>query len=669
MFVKVCLKQAAYWIVYIVRRKGFPGMQLCQGGEKHMKKRLQRILSILCVLMLVTGCLMLAASADEPNTIKVITARWEDEDDYEGLRPKGDIIMSINGTDVHLNAGNEWTGSAEAPADAKWTFATVEGYDSPVESGTSDVKVVTYRHNVPTTYVKPSVVWNDGDDKYGLRPDSVRINLLADGKIFRTPTTATAGSGWNSDGWVNIPQNREGTTDPITYSIEAADQVPGYAASVEGSKVVYTLQKGALTLKISVNAPDGVDVSGLKLSVSGPNWEQPITGTYGEWGSAVVFNDVLPGAYVVQEENADTLVEGYVMDPANSKVGDAVYVDPDGEGTLTFMYTWIEPKEEEPNEHPETSESGLSFDIIGPNGYFKTITYAEFTDGRYVLEGLAPGSYAVIERNAEGLVQAYTLKSESVTGMTVMVGADGEPVVLFNSYVPLPTPTPETELIDIPVTKIWNDNNDKDGNRPKSITVQLYANGVLNDTHTITEADGWKYVFKDKDRTDEQGELIEYTVKEEPVEWYTSVVNGFAITNIYKPEVTSASVLKIWDDKDNAQHIRPSSIAVTLLPVGEVYVLNEANGWFIEKTDLPTKINGEPVTYSWKEEEIVGYTLSGQSAAGAAYVFTNRAREIPKIPPDQPQPKTPGGGWVIFEEYDTALGGELLINHVGDCFD
>ena len=636
-----------------------------------MKKRLQQILSILCVLMLVTGCLVVAASADEPNTIRVITARWDDEDDYEGLRPKGDIIMSINNTDVHLNAGNEWTGSAEAPASAEWTYATVEGYDAPSVSGTSDVKVVTYRHKVETTFVQPSAVWNDGGDKYGLRPDSVRINLLADGKVFRTPTTATAGSGdrWESDGWVNLPKNRQGTTDPITYSIEAADKVPGYTSSVEDSDVVYTLQTGNLNLKIILNAPDGADVSGLKLIVSGPNWEEPITGTYGEWGSAFVFNDVLPGAYVVQEENADTLVEGYVMDPANSKVGDAVYIDPDGEGTLTFTYTWTEPTEEEPNEHPETAEGSLSFDIIGPDGYFKTITYDQFTDGRYVLEGLAPGSYAVIERNAEGLVQAYTLKSESTTGMTVMVGADGEPAVLFNSYTPLPTPTPETELVDIPVTKIWNDNNDKDGNRPKSITVHLYANGVLNDTHTITEKDGWKYVFRDKERTDEKGELIEYTIKEEPVEWYTSVVNGYAITNIYEPEVTSASVKKVWDDKDNAQNIRPSSIAVTLLPVGEVYVLNEANGWFIEKTDLPTKINGKPVTYSWKEEEIVGYTLSGQTSAGAAFVFTNRAREIPKVPPDQPQPKTPGGGWVIFEEYDTALGGETLINHVGDCFD
>ena len=163
--------------------------------------------------------------------------------------------------------------------------------------------------------------------------------------------------------------------------------------------------------------------------------------------------------------------------------------------------------------------------------------------------------------------------------------------------------------------------------------------------------------------------MIEYTVKEEPVEWYTSVVNGYTITNIYKPEVTAASVQKIWDDKDNAQHIRPSSLAVTLLPVGEVYVLNEANGWFVEITDLPTRINGEPVTYSWREEETVGYTLSELSAAGAVYVFFNRAREIPDIPPDQPQPRKPGGGWVIFEEYETALGGDILINHVGDCFD
>ena len=165
-----------------------------------MKQRLQRILSILCVLMLATGCMVLTASAEDPDVVKVITVRWEDKDNYEGVRPTGDIVMTINGTEVFLNAGNEWTGSAEAPASAKWTVAQVDGY-TPSESGTSDVKVVTYTHDVKTTYLKPSVVWNDEDNKHGLRPDSVRINLLADGSVFRTPATANAAGGWQSAGW------------------------------------------------------------------------------------------------------------------------------------------------------------------------------------------------------------------------------------------------------------------------------------------------------------------------------------------------------------------------------------------------------------------------------------------------------------------------------------
>ena len=55
---------------------------------------------------------------------------------------------------------------------------------------------------------------------------------------------------------------------------------------------------------------------------------------------------------------------------------------------------------------------------------------------------------------------------------------------------------------------------------------------------------------------------------------------------------------------------------------------------------------------------------------GSATVFTNRIARIPQVPEDQPPPDVPRGtGWVIFGEYDTALGGNILINHVGDCFD
>lgn len=43
--------------------------------------------------------------------------------------------------------------------------------------------------------------------------------------------------------------------------------------------------------------------------------------------------------------------------------------------------------------------------------------------------------------------------------------------------------------------------------------------------------------------------------------------------------------------------------------------------------------------------------------------------EIVHVPENQPQPKVPSIWWTEIEEYDTALGAEVTINHVGDCFD
>ena len=75
------------------------------------------------------------------------------------------------------------------------------------------------------------------------------------------------------------------------------------------------------------------------------------------------------------------------------------------------------------------------------------------------------------------------------------------------------------------------------------------------------------------------------------------------------------------------------------------------------------------MTYSWKEEETVGYVLAGADVSGNNVTFYNHAVNVPKIPEWMPQAKVPGDMWFIFEEYETALGGEILINHVGDCFD
>ena len=631
-----------------------------------MKLRLQRILSILCILALFAGCLSFAVSEGEAEKVsRVIRVEWSDEDDYEGLRPDS-VTMTIEGNTVAVTKANGWVAETQAAADAAWSYGTVAGYLEPFASG-KEVTVVTYTHKPEKTELGATVSWSDDADSEGLRPDSVAVRLLADGKVYRT-LPANAKNDWSVK-FEDLPRNAKGGTTPIVYSIDQV-AVPGYTVSVSGSAISYTLQTGTLVVNAAVSAPEGADVSGLSLTVTGPDSSMPRTFTLGQMtGGTVTIAGVIPGAYVVQETNGDSLVEGYVMDAANSKVGDAAYVEAGATATLSIKYTWTEPAEAEANEAPMSETGSLEFEIIGPDGYNKKITYAQFTNGTYELDNLVPGEYAVIEKNAEGLVTAYTLKSESTTGMALTVGGDTATAVLINKYAPAPTPAPDAEEMDIPVVKIWNDDNNKDGNRPASVTVHLYADGILNETVEITEAEGWTHTFTGKPVYGADGKAINYTVSEDAVEWYSASVNGTYITNTYQPETTAISVVKVWDDNEDVQKKRPTSIAVTLMPVGEVYVLNEANGWALTVNNLPTKLNGEAVTYYWAEQEVRGYKADAAVVNGMVTTYTNHVIAIPVVPAGQAKPNTFGNPIYIFDEYETALGIPVLINHVGDCFD
>ena len=632
-----------------------------------MKKRLQRILSILCVLALAIAGLAASAFAENAEKVtRVITVNWVDEDNYDGLRPKSvEMKSGDEPVTVTLSEDNGWTGEALAAADASWTIQPVDSYT--VSTSGTDLVAVTYTHQPKTVADQTAkVIWVDENDEY--RPASVHLNILANGSPARPAAEVSQATGWSTS-WSGLRVNVKGG-EKAEYKIAQVEELSAYTTTVEGNVVTNTLKTGSLSLQATLSGvPEGVDVSGLKLTVTGPAFKTPVTLTYGELtGGAYDFGQVVEGAYVLQETNADSLAEGYVMDPEKTQVGDAVYVENGSSKVLHFSYAWKEPEEEEENTDPLAEVSGLAFDIMGPGGYTNHVTYSQFKDGKYVLDNLKPGTYAVVERNAEGLVRAYSLTSKSVTGLVLTVAGNvsGE---LFNQYAPAPTPTPDAETVDIPVVKIWNDNDNKDGNRPASVTVNLYANGVLNETHTLTANEGWAYTFLAKPRYDEAGAEIAYTVNEEPVAWYAAQVNGTYITNNYQPEVTTASVVKVWNDNENEQGIRPTSIAVTLSPVGTVYVLNAGNNWSVSLDNLPTRINGQEVTYSWAEQEMPGYVRASVTTDGTATTITNRIVRVPEVPADQPKPKVPGKGWVIFEEYDTALGGEITINHVGDCFD
>ncbi len=80
----------------------------------------------------------------------------------------------------------------------------------------------------------------------------------------------------------------------------------------------------------------------------------------------------------------------------------------------------------------------------------------------------------------------------------------------------------------------WNDNNNQDGVRPSSITVNLLANGRQVASKKVSASDNWQYSF-DNLPAYANGQKITYTVTENAVAGYTSTVDGYNITNTHNP--------------------------------------------------------------------------------------------------------------------------------------
>ena len=234
-------------------------------------------------------------------------------------------------------------------------------------------------------------------------------------------------------------------------------------------------------------------------------------------------------------------------------------------------------------------------------------------------------------------------------------------------FVPIEPEEPDNTPFDIPVIKTWNDNGNKDGNRPASVTVRLLADGVEVANAQLTAEGGWTTTFTGLPRYNGETK-INYTITEDPVDWYTAEIHGYNIRNNYKPEVTSVSVRKVWNDNNNANQTRPTSIYATLSN-GTVVLLNAENNWTATVDNLPTRINGQEAVYTWTEQTVIGYRQTNVAQDGNTTVFTNTVITPPKTEEGKKPPKAPGGDVAFFDEYPTALGVEVYIKQVGDCFD
>jgi uncharacterized repeat protein (TIGR01451 family) len=108
-------------------------------------------------------------------------------------------------------------------------------------------------------------------------------------------------------------------------------------------------------------------------------------------------------------------------------------------------------------------------------------------------------------------------------------------------------------VTELNVTKVWDDNNNQDGVRPVSVTVELFADGVKINETVLNADNDWKVTFPDL-AVYSNGQVINYTIGEAAVANYTVVITNataydWTVTNKHTHiDVPNMTVQKIAND-------------------------------------------------------------------------------------------------------------------------
>ena len=218
------------------------------------------------------------------------------------------------------------------------------------------------------------------------------------------------------------------------------------------------------------------------------------------------------------------------------------------------------------------------------------------------------GSDTSIKYDTKTVTATVTVVDKGKGALEATVSYDDEKA-FENTYTPAKT--------EVPVKKVWKDENNQDGKRPTSVTVKLLADGQdTGKTLELNAANGWTGSFTNLD-ADKGGTPIQYTVVEVTVAGYTSEItgdaaSGFTITNSYSPETVDVKATKNWDDANNQDGKRPTKITINLLADGEKVASKEvqaaADGtWTATFEKLAKYKAGKEIKYTVTEEAVAEY--------------------------------------------------------------
>ena len=569
----------------------------------------------------------------EPERLaKTVTKVWDDNNNQDGLRPNT-LRIALTGTDgtyieKRLSTANNWTEAFDGlykyfkegtPIQYTIDEEMVGGYEKEI-SEKDNLITITNTHAPEKLDLIVNVVWNDANNQDGYRPDATTIHMSGTDGTQDT-RDFTKSSSWTAIVFKDLDHYKDG--NEIKYTV-TEDEIPQYTTSIAVNGNVVTVTNThipEITLRnISVVWKDNNDQDGLRpdtvsVKLKGNDkfidsselnedveWKHSFTKLpVRENGNEITYTaeeNEIPG-YTTSIEKTDT---GYVF--TNTHIPETV--------TVTVDKVW-EDGENQDGLRPD------SIDVIltGSDGNTYNATISEKDNWTYIFANL-PKYFN------DGTLVEYSLQEVETDGYagTVTKGTDGYTFTIKNDHTPA--------VVDIPVTKVWNDDEDRDGLRPNSIHVTLTGSDGSTYKKDLEKDSGYSTIFTSLPKY-HNGELISYSLAETPVEGYETDIQaaesgyGFTITNTHEVSKKTIKVSKVWDDAENQDGIRPDSVTVTLTGSNNskyTAKLNKENNWTYTFEGLFCKADGATIKYEVSEKDVAGYTPSIKETEGG-FIITN----------------------------------------------
>jgi hypothetical protein len=602
-----------------------------------------------------TGAITLKNSYTPKGVDIAVSVNWNDADNQDGLRPEfveAELYAgnTSTGKKVKLTADNEWKATFEKmavnkngkPIEYSLVSTKAEGYEIETTGSATEGLVLNYTHAVKTVDVKATVVWEDGNNKDDVRPETVSLQLKADGENLGDVITVNEKSKWTKT-WTGLDQYKAGTK--VTYEVEVVGLKggeDGYTAEITGDAgtgftITATHVPAVADIKASVNWVDAEnqdairpelveaelyagDVStGKKVKLTADNkW----TASFGEM-------DLKKDGKTINYTLVATKVDGYdcVVEGAASQGFTLKFTHKTETVDVTLTTKWID-KDNQDNVRPTFYSVQLMADDVKVGDLITLNAGNEFSKTWTGLQKNRTGKVGeAIVYTAEATVPNPDLYEASVSGDA----ATG--LVVTNTYVPA--------TVEIPVSVKWDDAENQDGARLDSVEAELYADGKATENKvTLNAENNWTAKFASVD-VKKDGTRIKYEVKGTEADGYDVSVagdildeKGLVLTYKHIPAVVNVSARASWNDANNQDGIRPTDTLVQLYAdgtaLGDKAVIESNKEWTKTWSDLPKYKAGKEIAYSVIAYAVSGYTVkvTGSALEGYKAEYTHNVQKM-----------------------------------------